>query len=146
MSSAALGPAVQALARSHRARLAALLAPHGIHAGQDVLLLAIWDEPGLRQAALAIRLGVEPPTVTRMLQRLERSGMVERRADPHDARALRVHPTPRSRLLEGTVRRAWAQLDEVLVEELGEEAAERLRQLATAGARALKADHPASLA
>lgn len=141
----ALGPVLQALARSHRARLAALLAPHGIHAGQDVLLLAIWEEPGLRQAALATRLGVEPPTVTRMLQRLERSGMVERRKDAHDARVLRVHPTPRSRLLEGTVRRAWAQLDEILVAELGEEAAEQLRQLATAGAVALKSDDANSL-
>lgn len=139
MTDHALGPALHALARSHRARLAALLAPHGIHAGQDVLLLAIWEEPGLSQAALAVRLGVEPPTITRMLQRLERSGLVERRADPHDARVLRVHPTPRSRLLEGTVRRAWAQLDEVLVAELGESAAARLRELARAGTSALQA-------
>jgi DNA-binding MarR family transcriptional regulator len=138
MTPASLGKAVHTLARCHRARLAALLAPHGIHAGQDVLLLAIWDEPGMRQAELALRLGVEPPTVTRMLQRLERSGMVERRSDPHDGRALRVHPTPRSRLLEGTVRRAWAQLDEQLVGALGEEAAAGLRELATAGAIALK--------
>jgi DNA-binding MarR family transcriptional regulator len=138
----ALGPVLQALARSHRARLAALLAPHGVHAGQDLLLLAIWEEPGLRQAELAARLGVEPPTVTRMLQRLERSGMVERRRDVHDARILRVHPTPRSRLLEGTVRRAWAQLDEVLVAALGEEAAGRFRQLAATGIRALRRDDP----
>jgi MarR family transcriptional regulator, organic hydroperoxide resistance regulator len=136
----ALGPALHALARSHRARLAALLAPHGIHAGQDVLLLAIWEEPGLRQATLASRLGVEPPTVTRMLQRLERSGMVERRADPHDARVLRVHPTPRSRLLEGTVRRAWAALDEIVVAEMGEQAAEQLRKLADGASAALRAD------
>jgi DNA-binding MarR family transcriptional regulator len=140
-----LGSALHALSRSHRVRLAALLAPHGIHAGQDVLLLAIWETPGLRQAALATRLGVEPPTVTRMLQRLERSGMVERRADPHDARALRVHPTPRSRLLEGTVRRAWAALDEMLVSELGEHAAEQLRRLATAGAAALRKDELTSV-
>ena len=140
MTADALGPALHALARTHRARLATLLAPHGIHAGQDVLLLALWMEPGLSQAALASRLGVEPPTITRMLQRLERSGLVERRIDPHDARVLRVHPTPRSRLLEGTVRRAWAQLEDILVAELGEEAAARLRELARAGARALKAD------
>ena len=140
MHADALGPALHALARAHRVRLATLLAPHGLHAGQDVLLLALWEEPGTSQAALAIRLGVEPPTITRMLQRLERSGLVERRADPHDARVLRVHPTPRSRLLEGTVRRAWAQLDEVLAAELGEEAAARLRELARAGANALRAD------
>jgi DNA-binding MarR family transcriptional regulator len=146
MTPPTLGSAIHALARAHRTRLAAHLAPHGIHAGQDLLLLAIWDEPGLRQAALAARLSVEPPTVTRMLQRLERSGLVERRADPHDARVLRVHPTPRSRLLEGTVRRAWAELDEVIVAELGEAAAEQLRKLARSGAEALRSGAADSVA
>lgn len=139
MTRAPLGLTLQTLARAHRARLAALLAPHGVHAGQDLLLLAIWDEPGLRQAALAARLGVEPPTVTRMVQRLERSGMIERRRDPHDARLLRIHPTPRSRLLEGTVRRAWRELDAGLIEALGESDSERLRSLAEDATRALRA-------
>ena len=129
-----LGQTLHALARAHRARLGALLAPHGLHAGQDLLLLAIWESPGLRQAALAERLGVEPPTVTRMLQRLERSGMVERRADPHDARVMLVSPTPRSRLLEGTVRRAWTSLDEQLIDALGDADAARLQKLARAAA------------
>ena len=35
---APLGAALHALARAHRTRLAALLAPHGIHPGQDLLL------------------------------------------------------------------------------------------------------------
>lgn len=135
---APLGLALQTLARAHRARLAALLAPHGVHAGQDLLLLAVWDEPGLRQAALATRLAVEPPTVTRMVQRLERSGLVERRRDPHDARVLRIHPTPRSRLLEGTVRRVWSDVDAMLVESLGESDGGRLRTLAEAATRILR--------
>lgn len=135
---APLGLALQTLARSHRARLSTLLAPHGVHAGQDLLLLAIWDEPGLRQAALASKLGVEPPTVTRMVQRLERSGLIERRRDPHDARVLRIHPTPRSRLLEGTVRRAWNDVDAMLEEGLGESDGERLRRLAGAATQVLR--------
>lgn len=114
-----------------------MLAPHGVHAGQDLLLLAVWSEPGLRQAALAARLEVEPPTVTRMVQRLERSGLVERRRDPHDARLLRIHPTPRSRLLEATVRRAWSDVDALLLEALGEGDAERLRKLLDAARRVL---------
>lgn len=130
MSDRPLGHALHTLARAHRGRLAALLAPHGLHAGQDLLLLALWESPGLRQSALAERLGVEPPTVTRMLQRLERSGLIERRRDPHDGRAIRVHPTPRSRLLESTVRRAWSELDQALVAALGEDDADRLRDLA----------------
>jgi MarR family transcriptional regulator, organic hydroperoxide resistance regulator len=129
-----LGPTLHALARAHRARLSALLTPHGLHAGQDLLLLAIWESPGMRQAALAGRLGVEPPTVTRMLQRLERGGMIERRADPHDGRVVLVFPTPRSRMLEGTVRRAWASLDERLIDALGDTDAVKLQKLARAAA------------
>jgi DNA-binding MarR family transcriptional regulator len=132
-----LGPTLHALARAHRARLGALLAPHGLHAGQDLLLLAAWESPGLRQAVLAERLGVEPPTITRMLQRLERGGMIERRADPHDARVTLVYPTPRSRLLEGTVRRVWTSLDEQLIDALGDGAAARLQRLARAAATVL---------
>jgi DNA-binding MarR family transcriptional regulator len=133
-----LGTTLHTFARTHRARLAALLAPHGVHAGQDLLLLTVWNEPGLRQAALAARLGVEPPTVTRMVQRLERSGLIERRRDPHDARVLCVHPTPRSRLLESTVRRAWNDVDARLVAALGEDDGERLRRLIEVATRALR--------
>jgi DNA-binding MarR family transcriptional regulator len=132
-----LGPALHALARAHRARLSALLAPHGLHAGQDLLLLAVWDAPGLRQAELAERLGVEPPTVTRMLQRLERGGMIERRVDPHDGRVVRAYPTPRSRLMESTVRRAWTSLDDLMIDALGDTDAGRLQRLAAAAVLAL---------
>jgi DNA-binding MarR family transcriptional regulator len=130
---------LHALARAHRARLGALLAPHGLHAGQDLLLLAVWDAPGLRQAALAEQLGVEPPTVTRMVQRLERGGMIERRVDPHDGRVVLVYPTPRSRLLESTVRRAWTSLDELVIGALGDTDAARLQRLAAAAILALTA-------
>jgi MarR family transcriptional regulator, organic hydroperoxide resistance regulator len=137
----ALGPTLHALARAHRARLGALLAPHGLHAGQDLLLLAVWDTPGIRQSTLAEHLGVEPPTVTRMVQRLERGGMIERRTDPVDGRAQLVHPTPRSRLLESMVRRAWASLDELMMNELGSSDAVKLQKLAM---RALGALEPSS--
>ncbi len=137
MTADSLGAALHALSRAHRVRLEALLTAHGLHAGQDQLLLAVWREPGLRQRDLAAALGVEPPTATRMLQRLERSGMVERRPDGADGRVLRVYPTPRSRLLEGSVRRAWAELDQRIIGELGEADAERLRRLARGAANAL---------
>ncbi len=136
----ALGPVLHALARAHRARVSAALAPHGLHAGQDLLLMAVWDQPGMRQSVLAERLGVEPPTVTRMLQRLERGGMVERRPDPHDARVVLVHPTARSRLLEGTVRRVWSSLDERLAIALGETDAARLQRLARTALLALSGE------
>lgn len=129
--------ALQACHRAHRARLAALLAPHGLHPGQDALLTLVWDDPGLRQSALADRLGVEPPTVSRMIARLERGGLIERRRDPHDARLWRIHPTPRSRLLEATVRRSRGELEEAIAVALGPAGTQQLARLLAAATGAL---------
>lgn len=88
--------------------------------------MALWREGGLHQCDLAERLGVEAPTVTRMVQRLERGGLIDRRPDPDDARAMRLYPTQRARLLEAVIRRAWTELDGMIVSALGREDALRL--------------------
>src|SRR6266705_2402578 len=49
-------------------------------------LLADAEEP-MRLGELAVRLAVEAPHVTRQVQRLERTGYVERVPDPCDGRA-----------------------------------------------------------
>jgi len=53
---------------------------------------------------------VEPPTMTRLVDGLERHGYVTRVPDPEDARAVRVEATPpgREALLEGRRRRLEA--------------------------------------
>ena len=132
-----LAESLLAFVRTLRARQAALLAPHGLHPGQDALLMLLWQHPGMRQVDIALRLGVEAPTITRMLRRLERGGLVERRRDPDDARTLRVHPTPRARLLEAMVRRSWSDLDGELIHALGTADAERFRRLAQVATQAL---------
>jgi DNA-binding MarR family transcriptional regulator len=134
---AGLSESLLAFARAMRARQATLLAAHGLHPGQDALLMLLWQRPGLRQTDLATELGVEPPTITRMIRRLERGGLVERRRDPDDGRTLRIHPSPRARLLEAMVRRTWSELDAELIASLGAADAERFRRLAQAAARSL---------
>ncbi|WP_067488257.1 MarR family winged helix-turn-helix transcriptional regulator [Actinomadura hibisca] len=60
-----------------------------------VPLLRLLAEHGgpMRPSELAAQLAVEPPHVTRQVQRLERSGYVERVPDPDDGRAQRVRLT-----------------------------------------------------
>src|SRR5829696_1778168 len=77
--------------KAHRAYVGALLAEHGLHVGQEMVLSELWQEDGLRGGELAVRLGVEPPTVTKMRRRLEGCGLVERRQDPADARSFRIY-------------------------------------------------------
>ena len=77
-----------------------------------MVLLELWQEDGLRGGELAARLGVEPPTVTKMLRRLEGCGLVERSQDPTDARSFRAHLTERGRALEESVALCWARAEE----------------------------------
>ena len=52
---------------------------------------------GINQGTLAELLEVEPITACRMIDRLEESGLVERRRDPGDRRAWRIFLTPKAR-------------------------------------------------
>jgi DNA-binding MarR family transcriptional regulator len=52
---------------------------------------------GLNQGALADLLEVEPITLCRMIDRLEESGLVERRRDPSDRRAWQLFLTDKSK-------------------------------------------------
>ena len=83
-----------------------------LRVGQEMLLLQLWREDGVTQSQLGECLMVEPPTVTKMLQRLEGKGMVERRSDPGDARISRVFLTARGRALEQEVAATWRVVEE----------------------------------
>ena len=55
--------------------------------------------PGLRQNELADLLDIEPITLSRIIDRVEEAGLVERVADPADRRAWRLHVTARAQPL-----------------------------------------------
>lgn len=76
------------------------LAAHGVRAGQQLTLRALWAEDGLTPGELARRIGVETPTIVRGLGRMEAAGLVQRRPDPEDGRLARVWLTERGRALE----------------------------------------------
>lgn len=98
--------------RNHRNRAAALFAPLGIHAGQDLILAQLWIEDGVTQSCLAERVGIDGSTMTKALQRLERYGFVRRCQDPVDTRAVRVHLTEEGRALEPAIAAAMATVEE----------------------------------
>ncbi len=115
------GFALAKVCKAHRANVGELLAEHGLHVGQEMVLVELWETDGLRGGELAFRLGVEPPTVTKMLRRLEGCGLVERRPDPSDARSFRVYLTARGRGLEGAVAGCWEIIDKRLLSGLSED-------------------------
>lgn len=108
---ATTGFALAKVCKAHRGSVGGMLAEVGLHVGQEMVLIELWQADGLRGGELACRLGVEPPTVTKMLRRLEGAGHVERRTDPDDARSFRVYLTERGRALEEPVLRCWERAE-----------------------------------
>lgn len=77
------------------------LADEDAHLGQAFSLLVISRREGMTQADLAGALGIARPTVTIMLKKMERAGLIERRADEHDQRYSRIYLTAQGRELQG---------------------------------------------
>lgn len=69
----------------------------GITGPQARLLLSLERNPDENQAFYAERLEIEPITLTRIVDRLEEAGWIERRNDPADRRARILHLTDKSR-------------------------------------------------
>jgi MarR family transcriptional regulator, organic hydroperoxide resistance regulator len=123
------GFALAKVCRAHRGNVGGMLAEFGLHVGQDMVLIELWQADGLRGGELACRLGVEPPTVTKMLRRLENFGLVERRPDPADARSFRVYLTREGRALEEPVSRCFARAEEKTLAGLGSSERRELARL-----------------
>ncbi len=57
------------------------------------VLLALWDEDGLKANELGKRAGLEPSTMTGLLDRMEKDDLLRREPDPNDRRAHRIYLT-----------------------------------------------------
>ena len=115
--------------RAHRARAGELLNALGVHVGQEMILFQLWKRDGLNQTELTACLGVEPPTTTKMVQRMEASGLLERRSDPTDGRVVQVWLSPKGRALEQPVTQAWQRLENMTVGHLSTGERAILREL-----------------
>ncbi len=71
----------------------------GMTRAQWVVLARLDRFEGLKQSELAEMLDLQPISLTRLLDRLCESGLIERRADPNDRRAKRLFLTPAARPL-----------------------------------------------
>lgn len=90
---------------SMKRALGALFAEAGLTGAQFHTLVRIPDE-GIPLTRLAARSWADPGNASGVVDRLERDGLVERRAAPHDRRVVLVHATPAGRAL---VSRLWPE-------------------------------------
>ena len=71
-----------------------LLEPLHLTHPQYLVMLALWQHAPLSVTEVADRLQLDPATLSPLLKRLEATGYVVRRRDPHDERALQLTLTP----------------------------------------------------
>lgn len=99
------------VARAHRATAQAHLGKLGLHTGQEIILMQLFGQDGQSQTQLAERLVVQAPTVTKMLQRLEAGGFVERRGSSTDNRVTLVFLSRKGKSLEKPLQAIWLDLE-----------------------------------
>jgi DNA-binding MarR family transcriptional regulator len=112
----------------HHHRMRAALHDLDLHRGQPRLLHLLWEREGWAHSELAGAMHVEPATVTKMLQRMERRGFVQRRPDPEDERISRVYLGEAGRRVRERLEQALRELERELLSGFTEEEGEQLHR------------------
>jgi MarR family transcriptional regulator, transcriptional regulator for hemolysin len=119
------GPLLAEVSRLWRLRLDERLRPLGLSQAKWVALYRLARLPTApTQAELAMQLGVEGPTVARLVDRLEAADYVSRRPSPLDGRVKVIHLTAKARAEAARIDRVAQGLRTELLAELDPDALE----------------------
>jgi DNA-binding MarR family transcriptional regulator len=95
----------------HHSRVHQLFEAIGLYRGQPPVLNALWKKEGVTQSELAEVLKITPATMTKMLQRMEKTGFIDRQPDPNDQRISRVYLTEYGHQIKSDVEALFAQME-----------------------------------
>lgn len=101
----------------------------GMTSTQARFLLMLSKFEGENQGYYADLLEVEPITLCRLIDRMADGGLIERRRDPADRRAWRVHLTERSRAVIDEVQQCLAGLESDITSGLTSSQTDSLREV-----------------
>ena len=87
-----------------------LLADLGVTYPQYLVLLVLWERDAMVVSDIGDRLGLDSGTLTPLLKRLERLGLLGRTRDPEDERRVRICLTQEGRTLKNRARQIPACL------------------------------------
>ena len=91
-----LGYQVGLLGRLYDRHLQDALKEFGVAPGQFAPLVMLFEQDGLTQAELCRRINVEQPTMANTLGRMERDGLIKRKADSGDKRRTLIFLTAKA--------------------------------------------------
>lgn len=93
----------------------------GLAPAQFMVLLELWRQDGRTQVDLVKALDVEQATMANTLKRMERDGLILRRASKSDARARLIFLTERAREMEDEAKAAAQTQNRVAMAGIAEE-------------------------
>jgi DNA-binding MarR family transcriptional regulator len=114
--------------RRHR-RMHELLESLGLYRGQPSMLRALWAQDGMTHTELAAGLNRNPATITKMVQRMEKAGFVQRRTDSRDERVSLVYLTDAGRDIKTAVENVWSAFEARTLAGLSEQERAELSRL-----------------
>src|ERR1700712_1836384 len=77
--------------RGHIASKSIINYPPGLSTNQIKMMHLVFHRPGISQTLVAERLGVTTASISTSVRELETQGLIERRANPDDARVMLLH-------------------------------------------------------
>jgi DNA-binding MarR family transcriptional regulator len=121
--------------RGHIASKSIINYPPGLSMNQIKMMHLVSHKPGISQTVVAERLGVTTASISTSVRELEAEGLIERRANPDDARVMLLHLAPLGekifeQLFEGFTN-TFANLLKVLPPDHQEQLVELLEQALT---------------
>ncbi|MCA9032576.1 MAG: MarR family transcriptional regulator, partial [Planctomycetaceae bacterium] len=124
-----IGDALTQTARAFQQALYAELAPYGVTVRQSQVLGWLRKKENLSHCQLARLLKIEPATLTGILERMERDGLILRFADGSDGRGKLIRLNQRAEKLSETVVASSVRVFARAVQGLSPEETDAVREL-----------------
>lgn len=109
--------------------------PVGLSPSHAYMLMAVLEEPGIQPTVLGKHLQLQPSTITRLMQKLERQKLLVRTTE---GRITNVYPTPKAKELRPKMKECMQHFYQQYIEALGKEESTKLVQSMTKIADKLK--------
>ncbi|MDK2866814.1 MAG: MarR family transcriptional regulator, organic hydroperoxide resistance regulator [Clostridiales bacterium] len=105
------------------------IADLGITAIQGMILSFLYEADGITAVELGTKAVLDSSTMTGIIDRLESSGLIERRANPKDRRSILIYLTPSGTTVAEVVRKRMEAANTAFLSVLDSHEIEALKQL-----------------
>ncbi len=120
-----LGRLISMTAARAQQILARVLEPHDLSPQQWVVLVALWWQDEMSVGELALHLHSEKAAVSRLVDRMEKAGLVCKRPSEHDARSILVSPSEKSKRKKH-LRTIYEEINSALLADFSKEEQDQL--------------------